>query len=397
MQSTTNIVADESIWGVEAYFSQINGCLINKYVLAANKISHARLLEYQADVLLTRSSVQVNASMLAGTNVSFVATATVGDDHIDKEYLQKQGIVFASAAGSSTDSVVEYMLAALLWLDASEYMPLTTTTLGIIGAGRIGSKTALMAKQLDMAVLCNDPPRARQETGAQLVELDYLLAHADIISLHTPLTNSGKDATKHLIDAAALAYFGEHGGYGLINAGRGALVDNKALLTWLNANEQRFAILDCWENEPNPLPELLHHQQVLLATPHIAGHSLDGKANNTQYIYDALCQYLGIIEGTKHKVKNIMQTMQLNNIARNEKQYFFNSLATVISYLYDIKADDIRMRTAMPLNINNTQQAVAFRQLRKFYPVRRGWNIEKLAINNTELAKQAAKIGIACA
>ncbi|MDX8377086.1 MAG: 4-phosphoerythronate dehydrogenase [Mariprofundales bacterium] len=391
-----NIVADENIWGVESYFTHINGYVINLYVLAANKITRSILLEYQADVLLTRSSVKVNASILAGTKVFFVATATVGDDHIDKKYLQEQGIVFASAAGSSTDSVVEYMLAALLWLDAGEHLQIEKTTLGIIGTGRIGAKTAFMAKQLNMNVLCNDPPRARQEKETELVSLDYLLENADIISLHTPLTNTGQDATKHLIDAATLKYFGEHGGNGLINAGRGGVVDNKALLAWLNADAKRFAILDCWENEPNPLPELLHNRQVLLATPHIAGHSLDGKANNTKYVYDALCQYLSIIEDTKHKVKHIMQTMQLDDTVRKKKQPPFNSLTAIIRYLYDIKADDMRMRAMMTLNISSTEQAVAFRQLRKLYPVRRGWHIEKLAVHNADLAKQAAAIGIAC-
>lgn len=284
--SHLNIVADAHIWGVEEAFSSLPGIDVSLTIMEATEITNASL-QY-ADALITRSSTRVNEQLLAGTPVRFAATATIGDDHYDKQWLSGQGISFANAAGSSTDSVIEYMLTALLELHARKFIALPDIRLGIIGAGRIGGALADICRKMDIDTLLNDPPRARCEGDGGFSELDELLDTADILSLHTPLISKGEDKTHHLLDAERLDRFK---GRGIINAGRGACLDNTALLNWLDGDQERFAVLDCWENEPAISADLLAHPRLIIATPHIAGHSLDGKAANTLFAYRALCQW----------------------------------------------------------------------------------------------------------
>ncbi|MDQ6994352.1 MAG: 4-phosphoerythronate dehydrogenase, partial [Mariprofundaceae bacterium] len=285
------IIADEHIWCVEQAFESLAGFDVNLTTLPLHQITSD--VVHDADVLLTRSGIQVDAKLLQDSTVRFAGTATIGDDHYDKAWLNEQGITWATAAGSSTISVVEYMLASLFEMQAQGRVDFNTMSLGIIGVGRIGGLLAHVCERLGIHVLRNDPPRQRCEGSADFVSLDDLLKQADVITLHTPLIREGIDKTELLLNAHHLARF--HG-QGIINAARGQCVDNQALLHWLNADEKHWTIMDCWQHEPNILLPLLTHEQCRLATPHIAGHSLDGKAANTQYIYRALCAYLNIEE-----------------------------------------------------------------------------------------------------
>jgi erythronate-4-phosphate dehydrogenase len=236
MNSKLNIVADAHIWGVESAFSELPGCDVNLRILEHKHIKREVLKD--ADILLTRSSTRVNAELLEGTPVRFAATATIGDDHYDKAWLDANNIIWANAAGSSTGSVVEYMITTLLELHAQNLISIPDTSIGIIGAGRIGGSFAKICRAIGMKILINDPPRQRIEGDAGFCSLDEVLAKADILTLHTPLIGDGEDCTKHLLGAKQLSEFQ---GKGIINAGRGGCIDNAALTDWLDMDNSHFA------------------------------------------------------------------------------------------------------------------------------------------------------------
>jgi len=358
-----HIVADGHIWGVESAFSTLPGFDVTLRVLEHRHICRRALKD--ADVLLTRSSTKVNASLLEGTPVRFVATATIGDDHVDKLWLKDHGIGFANAAGSSTGSVIEYMITVLLDLQARDLISIPGTSIGIIGAGRIGGALARICNALGMQVLINDPPRARIKGSAGFLTLDELLEQADVLTLHTPLLRKGEDCTIHLLDAVRLSGFC---GKGIINAGRGACIDNIALGGWLDSDAERFAVLDCWENEPIPQDRLLAHPQLVIGTPHIAGHSLDGKAANTQYAYNALCNWLNITPEW-HMQNHLPPPAAPVEIACTGDSW--RDLHTAAIRLYPISADYEAMRAWG--NLSGARLANAFTNYRRHYPVRRAW------------------------
>jgi erythronate-4-phosphate dehydrogenase len=380
------IVADAHVWGVADAFGLFPGYATELTVVEHQAITPALLR--QADVLVVRSSTRVNAELLAGSAVRFVGTATVGDDHIDQGWLREQGIAFASAAGSSTGSVVEYWITALLALHARGLIQLPHARLGIIGVGRIGSRIADMAEALDLTVLSNDPPRARREDG-DFVPLAEILQTCELLTLHTPLTLVPPDATRHLLDARALAAFR---GRGIINTARGGIIDNNALGDWLDADPTRFAVLDCWEHEPGIARRLLAHPGVVIATPHIAGHSLDGKAANTRYIYEALCAFLGCPpdwETAAHLPDPVPASYDIHCCGD-----IWTDLHRATSTLYPIARDDAALRAALAQD--DAALAAAFRTQRRHYAVRRAWDIQPVRFygESPELLAMARAIGL---
>jgi len=357
------IVVDAHIWHVESAFSFLPGFDVDLRVLENGAITPETV--HDADILLTRSSTRVNQSLLQGSRVRFAATATIGDDHLDKAYLASRGIAFANAAGSSTGSVIEYMLTALLSLHVHGLLDIPRASIGIIGAGRIGGMLAGICRAMGMQALIHDPPRARIEGEAGFCSLDVLLREADVLTLHTPLIREGRDCTVHLLDADRLSRFR---GCGVINAGRGACVDNSALTNWLDGGDARFAVLDCWESEPAPLHQLLAHPQVVTGTPHIAGHSLDGKAANTQYVYNALCGWLNITPewNMRDYLPSPGKPVEVVCTGR-----LWHDLFAAANRLYPIGADHETMRAWGGLS--DSGLAEAFTAYRRHYPVRRAW------------------------
>jgi len=372
------IIADGHIWGVRSAFAEFSGHAVDLRVVEAREISPS--LVQGADILLTRSSTKVNAALLAGSSVRFAATATVGDDHYDKHWLAGNGIAFASAAGSSTGSVIEYMLAALLHLHAAGRLHLANATIGIVGVGRIGSALAELLGRLGVRTLLCDPPRARREGSAGFVDLAAILAEADLITLHTPLERGGEDATFHLLDSARLSQFQ---GKGILNAARGAVIDNRALLTWLNGDPHRYAALDCWEGEPEIGRVLLAHPCMALATAHIAGHSLDGKAANTQAVYDALCAWLGVAP-TWRMEQELPPTAPLT-VTLPETNDPWLALHALVAQLYAIAADDTALRALLA----EPTLAPGFARLRRFYPPRRAFGQHLLTLGGGNRAAHA--------
>jgi erythronate-4-phosphate dehydrogenase len=317
------IVADPNIPFVREAF----GPLGDVQLVPGRQMTPATVRE--AELLLVRSVTPVNAALLDGSRVRFVATATIGTDHVDEAHLVQRGIGFASAAGSNANSVAEYIVAALLELGYQG------KTLGVVGVGNVGSKVVRYATALGMRVLQNDPPRQRAEKLPEFVTLDRIGAEADIITFHVPLTKSGPDATFHL--------FEPRGGI-IINTSRGAVLDNQALLTAPLAG----LVLDVWEGEPTILPALL--EKADFGTPHIAGYSFDGKVNGTRMIYEAACRHFGLSGSWKPELPAPANPVLTGH-----------NLRSVVRQAYDITADDAALR----------RDYRHFDRLRAEYPVRR--------------------------
>lgn len=243
-----------------------------------------------ADALITRTRTICNESLLKGSSVKVIATATIGYDHIDTAWCESNGISWTNAPGCNSWSVKQYMASILVTLAARYGLELDKMTLGVIGVGNVGSKVAEVASLIGMKVLLNDPPRARREGGDAFVGLDELLAQADIITVHVPLEKEGPDATWHLFNDARIATLRPD--QILINSSRGPVVDNQALKAALRGGRLKAAVLDVWEGEPAIDTELM--SLLAIATPHIAGYSADGKANGTSMSVRAVARILGI-------------------------------------------------------------------------------------------------------
>ena len=242
-----------------------------------------------ADALIVRTRTRCNRDLLAGSRVKFIATATIGFDHIDTTYCKEAGIQWTNCPGCNAGSVEQYVHSVLLLLKREKGLSLKDATLGIVGVGHVGSRVARMAKELGMRVLLNDPPRAdRGEEG--FVGLDVLAKECDVLTFHTPLYKEGIYRTYHLVNNELL--FSLKRKPYLINSSRGEVVDTASLLAALSAGKVKDAIIDTWENEPEINKDLL--KVAYLATPHIAGYSADGKANASRMSLEALCKFFHI-------------------------------------------------------------------------------------------------------
>lgn len=241
-----------------------------------------------ADALIVRTRTLCNAELLEGSSVKFIATATIGFDHIDVDYCREAGIVWTNCPGCNAGSVEQYVHASLLLLKHHKGLDLKKAVLGIVGVGHVGKRVQRMAEALGMRVLLNDPPR--EDSGEPgFVSLQTIAEECDVITFHTPLNREGKYRTFHLADAAFFS--GLKRTPSIINSSRGEVVDASALLDALEEGKVKDAVIDTWEGEPDISLELL--RKVFIGTPHIAGYSADGKANATRMSLEALCRYFG--------------------------------------------------------------------------------------------------------
>ena len=254
-----------------------------------------------ADALIVRTRTKCNAGLLEGSRIRIVASATIGFDHIDTAWLEQHGIKWANAPGCNSGSVMQYITSLLLCLAQKHSLDLQVLTLGVVGVGNVGSKVARAAEALGMKVLLNDPPRQRREEGTKLhAEADRggtefhplrkLLTDCDIITLHVPLNRDGEDKTFHLLGRHNIPVMKRDAI--LINSSRGEVVDNIALRDALKEGLLRGAALDVWEGEPDTDAELVALTDI--ATPHIAGYSVDGKANATTNSVRVVAEELGL-------------------------------------------------------------------------------------------------------
>lgn len=316
-----------------------------------------------ADMLVVRSETRVDRSLLHGSGVQFVGTATIGVDHVDTEYLDRAGIAFASAPGSNANSVAEYVVTALLVLSQRLGIPLAGRTLGVVGVGNIGSRMVRYGTALGMEILQNDPPLARQTGESRFRRLEEVL-DADIVTLHVPLTSSGEDPTFHLFDEERIGSMKPRSI--LINTSRGGVVDTHAALRALKRGTLRTCILDVWESEPSIDGELLSRTAV--GTPHIAGYSLDGKLNGTRMIYEAACRHVGAVPYWDERLASLLPALA-PRVVQPDVTCIEGLLMQAVLGCYDIERDDKRLREM--LSLPTEQRAGYFTQLRATYPPRR--------------------------
>lgn len=316
------------------------------------------------DALIVRSVTRVDEALLAGSSVRFVATATIGTDHIDRDFLKQANppIGFASAAGSNANSVAEYVVAVLLELAVARGEALEGKTLGVVGCGNIGRCLAPKAEQLGMEVLRNDPPLERAGVPGPWTSLQELLAHADAVTLHVPLNRGGQDNTVRLIGAEQLAAM--KSGAWLINSARGPVVDNAALREALAAGQPAAAVLDVWEREPDLDRALM--ERVEIATPHIAGYSLDGKLNGTRQVAEALAAYFGV---TLAPWDPALPAPDRPFAPPPPSATREEALLAAVRASYAPREDDARLRAGASLS--QEEWNAHFDRLRKEYPPRR--------------------------
>jgi erythronate-4-phosphate dehydrogenase len=377
------IIADQNIPFVKECFSSIGDV-----TLVSGREVTPELVK-DADILLVRSITKVNADLLGGSSVKFVATATIGTEHVDQDYLASKGIGFASAPGSNANSVAEYIVAALLALGKKYKFQLEGKSIGIVGVGNVGSKVEKKCSALGMNVILNDPPLARQTGDSNYRPLEELYG-CDFITMHTPLTKDGSDPTYHLANEKFFASMKQ--GAFFFNSSRGKVHDETALKKAMQSGKLAGVVLDVWETEPKVDLWLL--QNVDLSTPHIAGYSYDGKVVGMIMIYQACCKYFGV--RIAHTAADFLPEPEVPEIiVTNDKlkEDEETLIQDIIQQIYVINRDDFNMREI--LLQPDEGQAAWFDSLRKNYPVRREFQNTQIILADTAspLAKKLAGIG----
>ncbi|MBW8190410.1 4-phosphoerythronate dehydrogenase [Neiella marina] len=374
-----HILADENMPYVEALFGP-HGKVTR---VAGRDISADMLVD--VDVLLVRSVTKVDSKLLAKANkLHFVGTATIGTDHVDEQLLAERGITFTNAPGCNAYAVCDYVLSSLLLVAERRQLRLKGLTMGVIGIGNIGKRLLPRLEALGLNVLVCDPPRAEAESSFESTALASLIAQSDIVTLHVPLLMTGRHKTHHLIGAAELAQLKPEAI--IINACRGEVIDNQALKQHLATHSEHSVVLDVWENEPQPDPQLM--ALVDIATPHIAGYSQEGKAFGTSIVYDHWAALHGF---AKADVQALLPTPELAamTVAGKPTQGLLKQLVHAV---YDVRNDDERMRAV-------SQQTGYFDRLRKSYPLRRellSTQINMSAGMPADNATTLARLGFQC-
>ncbi len=386
------IVADENIPQAEQLFSTLGEVvLVDGRQLVASQLKNA-------DILLVRSVTQVNEALLAGSSVRFVATATIGTDHIDSQYLQRAAIPWVSAPGCNSRSVAEYILSVICRLEGQLQACLQGALVGIVGMGNVGSSVYRLLSGLGIRCVAYDP-LIPPDSYSVLGSLEALLA-ADIICLHTPLTTSGAFPTRGMINRDFL--WALKTGTVLINAGRGGVIDQSALKILLQQGAGLQVVLDVWEKEPAIDRALL--PLLAMSTPHIAGYSVDGKVNGTEMIYQACCQFLnteplavaeqGIAQGV-----TIDDSYHAGREAGNAIVPLAAALRQAMLSCYDVREDSQRMLKALGVDgLDSQATGQAFDGLRKHYPARRelaNYFIENAARLDEHLLVYLQRMGFA--
>ncbi|MCJ8320397.1 MAG: 4-phosphoerythronate dehydrogenase [Colwellia sp.] len=366
------IYYDENMPFVEEFFGDFGELVpFSGRSLTAEQVS-------DADVLLVRSITKVNEELLhLNSNLRFVGTATIGVDHLDQQYLKKRKITYTSAPGCNAISVAEYVLSALVVLAERHLFNVHELTVGIIGAGNTGSRLSEKLSALGIKYLLCDPLLAQSGDEREFVALEKALS-CDVISLHVPLIREGEFSTYHLLDEKRLSHLCDE--QILINACRGEVVDNKALLQLKQQGLKTKLVLDVWESEPDVLQPLIPF--VDIATAHIAGYSLEGKARGSEMLYLALCQQL---KSTPKKQLN--QFLPTPAIDRVEIKHDFSEvlLNQLVKMVYDVRRDDAIFRH----QINNQ----GFDYIRKTYPARREFSAISVILSNSAIDDVPHRLG----
>ncbi|MBN2276092.1 MAG: 4-phosphoerythronate dehydrogenase PdxB [Bacteroidales bacterium] len=309
-----------------------------------------------ADALLIRTRTKCNRHLLEGSSVKFVATATIGFDHIDTDYCNEQGIYWTNAPGCNASSVNQYIASVLVTLSRQQGFKLKDRVLGVVGVGNVGSKVVKTAELLHMRVYLNDPPRVRKEGVCGFLSLDSIIRECDIITFHVPLSFEGIDKTFHMIDEPLLSKLNK--GTIIINSSRGEVADTEALKRAQSSGRIGSMVFDVWEGEPDIDRELLPMTSV--ATPHIAGYSADGKANGTAMAVQALSRFFNL-DLEDWEPENIPLPEKTTIMIDCKHMDVEDILGEAILFTYQVELDDKRLRASVE----------TFEKQRGNYPLRR--------------------------
>jgi len=332
-----------------------------------------------ADALMVRSVTKVNRTLLDGKPVKFVGTATAGTDHIDEDYLQQSGVAFSAAPGCNAIAVVEYVFSALLALAERDGFTLTERTVGIIGVGNVGSRLQTRLNAWGVKTLLCDPPRADRGDSEDFHSLESLVQEADILTFHTPLYLDGPYKTWHLASEALISQLKP--GTILINACRGEVVDNDALLNCLSQGQKLSTVLDVWEPEPELNVELL--ARVDIGTAHIAGYTLEGKARGTTQVFEAFSEFIG--QAQHIPLDTLLPAAEIGSVTLSGT---LNQaiLKRLVHLVYDVRRDDALLRSVAGI-------AGEFDKLRKHYAERREWSSLCVQCGDTNTATLLQALG----
>jgi erythronate-4-phosphate dehydrogenase len=332
-----------------------------------------------ADALMVRSVTKVNEALLKDTAIKFVGTATAGTDHVDEAWLAQAGIGFSAAPGCNAIAVVEYVFSSLLMLAERDGFALRDRTVGIVGVGNVGSRLQARLEAWGVRTLLCDPPRADRGDEGDFCTLDELVREADVLTFHTPLFKEGPYKSLHLADEALIQRLKP--GAILINACRGPVVDNDALLRCLEAGQPLSVVLDVWEPEPDLNVALL--EKVDIGTAHIAGYTLEGKARGTTQVFEAFSEFIG--QRQQVALSTLLPAPEFGRITLHGP-LDQSVLKRLIHLVYDVRRDDALLRKVAGV-------PGEFDKLRKHYLERREWSSLYVQCDDAHGAELLQKLG----
>jgi erythronate-4-phosphate dehydrogenase len=371
------ILFDENMPYAKEFFSDIAGSETQLISFSGRDLSPEQVRD--TDVLLVRSITQVNEALLnENKKLSFVGTATIGTDHIDQTYLAKRDIAFHSAPGCNAVSVAEYVISALVILAERYLFNFTKLSVGIVGGGNTGSRLSEKLSALGIQYKICDPLLAADTNDTrEFVSLEEVL-ECDVISLHVPKVIDGEYPTYHLLDETRLRNLKDE--QILISACRGEVIDNHALLTLKKSGHGLKLVLDVWEGEPDVLTPLIDYTEI--ATAHIAGYSLEGKARGTEMLYQALCQHISV-----EPICQLTTLLPTANISSVELNQEFNEIVLnqLVKMVYDVRRDDAIFRQQL--------SSQGFDALRKNYPTRREFSAVQVILSYNTCSSVLHRLG----
>lgn len=368
------ILIDENMPYAEQLFSQLGDVVLKSgRTLTADDL-------VDVDALMIRSVTKVNAALIAKANkLKFVGTATAGMDHVDQALLKEKGIFFTAAPGCNKVGVAEYAFSVMMVLAQQHGFSVFDKTVGIIGAGQVGSYLQQCLEGIGINVLINDPPKQEQGDSRHFTPLDTLVEQADVITLHTPITRDGDHPTYHLFNEEKLNKL--RGDQILINAARGPIVDNTALKARLMRNDGFVAALDVFEFEPEVDMELL--PLLAFATPHVAGYGLEGKARGTTMIFNSYCEFLN--NKLNAHASELLPTAPVPKLVL-DREWDEATLHNITQLIYDVRRDDALFRREI-------SKPGSFDLMRKNYWDRREYSAVTLVGDESCNLSPLAKLG----
>lgn len=372
MSKPVNIVIDRGIPYLRGRFESF----ADVSYLSAREISRDKLI--RSNALIVRTRTQVTKSLLEGTQVRIVASATIGTDHIDTGWCRENGIMVINAPGSNAASVAQYVAAALAcYALKGDFIP-SETTIGVVGVGNVGSLVARIAETLGYRVLLNDPPREEAEGSGDFVSREELLVSSDIVSLHIPLTHTGRHATRHIAGPSFLKRMKK--GAVLINTSRGGVVDEPSLISSILEGHLQSPVIDVWEREPLIDKNLL--RLAMIATPHIAGYSAEGKLNASNAVAKGIRKHFSISDDSSDTI-SLPESERSNLIKLNDSLQGYMSAAETILYTCPVDKYTAELKTSPN----------SFEDQRNNYHVRREFSYYRVSGKDTNTINMLSQLG----